>query len=209
MKTIYVPVNDLRPIDNFLSELKLRVKSFNRIAITSTTQFKQQVNAIAKELTGHEIIKCAPVLGCSELMVNADCIVLITTGLFHAINLAVKNKIPVFIIGPEGINEVTQQVINDFLKKQSIRVSKVLDAKVIGVLASTKSGQNHEPLAKQIIAKLESLGKEAYLFIANELSPSQLNDFPVDAWINTACPRIVEDTFDKPIANWNEVEKHL
>jgi len=209
MNKLFIPVSDDRPIDSFINELKNKLEPYRKIALTSTTQFKQRVDAVAASLTGHDVTRLPPVLGCSKLETDADCIVIITTGLFHALNLAVRNNKPVFVIGPEGINEVTQLMINDFLKKQSIRVSKVLEAKTIGVLVSTKSGQNHESLAEQIVTKLNSIGKEAYLFVANELSPSQLNDFPVKAWVNTACPRLVEDVFDQPIVNWDELEKHL
>lgn len=36
--------------------------------------------------------------------------------------------------------------------------------------------------------------KKFYIFIADTIDYNQLNDFPfIEAWVNTACPRIEED----------------
>lgn len=199
MKKLFIPVKDESELDTRgLVEL---VKGFSKIAVTSTTQFKHRVPEIAKLVRGFE---CPPVLGCSDFKTDAEAVIIITTGDFHAINIAVKTGKPVFILGPEGARRLDDKKIIDFKKKQAIRVSKVMDAKIIGVLVSTKQGQNKEQLGNKIVGELRSQGKQAYLFIANELSPLQLNDYPIDAWINTACPRLVEDEFDKPIINWDE-----
>ena len=209
MEKLFIPVKDLRSIDEFLPELNNLLKPYRKVAVTATIQFNHRVNEVVNALKGHEVVTAPPVLGCKALIPESDCTVIITTGVFHAVKVALTTLKPVFILSPNGVEKLDDKLINTFLKKQAVRISRVLDAKIIGVLVSTKSGQNHESLAHEIIKKLESSGREAYLFVANDLSPSQLNDFPVDAWINTACPRIAEDEFDKPIVNWNEVEKHL
>ena len=42
--------------------------------------------------------------------------------------------------------------------------------------------------------RLEKNNKEAYLFLSDEINFSQLENFNfIQSWINTACPRIVED----------------
>lgn len=205
MKTLYIPVNDTRKLKTKgLTEI---VKNYNKILVTSTIQFKNKINQVTKSLKNHEVITLEPVLGCTKSFPESDATIIITTGEFHALNIAVKTKKPVFIISPDGIKELDKKLVSDFKKKQAIRVSKVLDAKVIGVLVSTKSGQENEKLGIKIVSELRSQGKEAYLFIANELSPLQLNDYPLDAWINTACPRIIEDEFEKPIINWDEIQE--
>ena len=209
MKTLYIPVSDSREVKQFISELEKQINNYSKISLTSTIQFVNQIKEVSKLLINHEVMIDKPVLGCSEFTTDADAIVIITTGEFHALNIAVKTGKPVFILSPEGVSSITQERINEFKKKQAIRVSKVIDAKIIGVLVSTKPGQAREKLGREIVEKLRKQGKQAYIFVANELSPSQLNDYPVNAWINTACPRIVEDTLEKPIANWNEVKNHL
>jgi len=200
----YIPVSDLRGIDEFLPDLSKLVKPYERVVVTSTIQFKHRVREVADYL---EAIPSDIVLGCRVVIPDCDCVVIITTGEFHALKVALITGKPVFVLSPSGIKELDQKLINDFKKKQAIRVSKVLDAKVIGVLVSTKSGQSDERLGSEIVNTLRVKGREAYLFMANDLSPAQLNDFPVDAWVNTACPRIIEDEFDKPIVNWDELRK--
>jgi len=210
MDKLFIPVDDTRLVSQYFDELAVLLKSFNKITLTSTVQFNHRVSELKDFLSkNHEVITCPSVLGCRAVIPEADCTVVITTGVFHAIKVALTTGNPVFILGPGGVSRLDDKLIKDFKKKQSIRVSKVLDSKVIGVLVSTKPGQEHELLASKIVSKLEAKGKEAFMFVANELSPSQVNDFPVDAWINTACPRIVEDEFEKPIANWDEVNNYL
>jgi len=207
MDVFYVPVNDLTPLKG-VDELVVALKSFKRVALTSTIQFKHRITEL-REAIGRDVIVCDTVLGCRALIPDVDCIVLIATGVFHAIKVALTTNKPVFIVSPEGFSKLDKGLIDDFKKKQSIRVSKVMDAKVIGVLVSTKLGQSNERLGERVVKVLQSKGRDACLFVANELSPSQLNDYPVDAWVNTACPRIVEDEFEKPIVNWGELKNHL
>ena len=56
--------------------------------------------------------------------------------------------------------------------------------------------------------KLEENGKTASLFAAREISPEVLMEFPtVDAYVNTACPRVSLDDaskFRKPVLTINE-----
>ncbi len=209
MDKLFIPVDDLRPIDVFIPELLVLVKSFNKVVVTSTVQFKHRVNDVVNALAGHEVIVAPSVLGCRALIPDSDCVVLIATGVFHAINIGLITSKPVFIIGPDGVSRLDDSLVSSLKKRRAVMIAKVLDAKVIGVLLSVKSGQSHESLAEDVVVKLNSLGKEAYLFVADNLSSSQLNDFPVDAWVNTACPRIVEDEFDKPIVNWSELVNYM
>jgi diphthamide biosynthesis enzyme Dph1/Dph2-like protein len=55
------------------------------------------------------------------------------------------------------------------------------------------------------LKKLESKGKKALIFSGEELSPNNLLPFNVDCWINTACPRLVDDKFEKSVINAEEL----
>lgn len=205
MKKIFIPVTD----EFILPDISESIKNYKKISITSTIQFNEMITKLKESLNNHEIITHKPVLGCSNFNTTADAIIIITTGEFHAINIAVKTGKPVFVVGPSGIKKISENQIKEFLNKRAIRISKVLDAKIIGVLVSTKPGQENEKIANTLVDKLRSKGKEAYIFIANELNPNQLNDFPVNAWINTACPRLSEDELEKPIANYEDLKEYL
>ncbi len=54
------------------------------------------------------------------------------------------------------------------------------------------------------------MGKEFVVIDLNEVSPDYINNLPVDAVVNTACPRIGIDDLDrfaKPVINAGDVLK--
>ncbi len=63
-------------------------------------------------------------------------------------------------------------------------------------------------LAEKIKQDLIKKGKKAYILVFDEIKPEKLEGFDLNAYINTACPRIViEDRtlFKKPILNPDEI----
>jgi len=214
MKSLFVPVKDLRPIKKLLPETTKLMKGFKSVSITSTVQFNHRVKEVSDYLTskGFKTIKYDSVLGCKAITPKNDCTLIISNGEFHAINIGLVTGKPVFILDPVSgkASKLDESIIKNYQKKQAIRVSKALYADVIGILVSTKPGQNKLALAHSIKQLLESKGKyEVILFLGDELSPGQLNDYPVDAWINTGCPRLIEDDFEKPIVNWDEIKSYF
>ncbi len=207
MDKLYIPVFDNRKLN--LEGLRELVKPYKKVLVTSTIQFKERIREVGNYLEGHDIIFHSPVLGCVNSLPDADCVVVITTGDFHPLRVALVSRRPVFVVGPSGARRFDDKKAREFLRKQAIRISRVLDAEIIGVILSTKSGQKNEALAREALSALRGKGKKAFLFVANEISPAQLNDFPVDAWVNTACPRIVEDKFEKPMVNWLELKEYI
>jgi len=81
-------------------------------------------------------------------------------------------------------------------------------AKSFGVLISLKSGQKRLKEAMNIKEKLEKSGLTGTLLALREVTPSALMQFPgIDAFINTACPRLSLDdapNFGKPLLSLNE-----
>ena len=94
------------------------------------------------------------------------------------------------------------------MKKKYARIANAEEARVYGILVSTKSGQCNEKLALETKKRLEQVGKKVYLFISNNINARALDNFPfIQAWINTACPRLVDDQilFKKTIVNASEI----
>ena len=59
---------------------------------------------------------------------------------------------------------------------------------------TAKSGQMQSRAAEELREKLEHAGKNAFVFVDNNIQFSQLENFNfIESWINTACPRIVQD----------------
>jgi 2-(3-amino-3-carboxypropyl)histidine synthase len=74
-------------------------------------------------------------------------------------------------------------------------------------LIGLKPGQKHFDEAIRIKEIIEKSGKTACLFALREVLPEVLMEFPtVDAYVNTACPRISlgGPEFSKPVLTINE-----
>jgi 2-(3-amino-3-carboxypropyl)histidine synthase len=88
------------------------------------------------------------------------------------------------------------------------KISEAKEAKSFGVLISLKSGQMRMRAALDIKEKLERNGRKATLLALREVTPSALMQFPtLDAFVNTACPRLSLDdapNYDKPLLYFNE-----
>ena len=84
---------------------------------------------------------------------------------------------------------------------------KRLNAKTFGVLIGLKLGQKRLEEALKVKEIAEKNGKTAFLFAIREILPEALMEFPsVDAYVNTACPRISLDAPSKlkPVLTVNE-----
>ena len=105
------------------------------------------------------------------------------------------NEKPVFWFNPltKEWGEFGRKEFEEVKLKKKVALMKLGSARKVGVIVSTKEGQNH--LQGEVVnlkKKLESEGKEVYLFLCNEVK--DLENFPfIEAWINTACPRIADD----------------
>ena len=66
-----------------------------------------------------------------------------------------------------------------------------------------KPGQKHIESALKVKGALEKMGKSAFILAVREFRPDVLAEFPsVEAYVNTACPRISLDDasrFKKPV----------
>ena len=61
------------------------------------------------------------------------------------------------------------------------------------VIVCGKIGQYRPTEAERISGLLREAGKEVYTLVTDEVSPQTLIPFKVDAYVNTACPRIAMD----------------
>ena len=107
----------------------------------------------------------------------------------------------------ESNDEITDEEKNKWLKRQRGRIMKAMEAETFGILISTKEGQSNIDLALGLKHKIEVSGKNALLFAGEEINPENVLGFEIDAWVNTACPRIADDHFDKPVLNPDELEQ--
>ncbi len=141
------------------------------------------------------------VLGCdaSNSSQKVDSWLYIGTGQFHPIAIALETNVPVYALDPFS-KKIEQISAKTWLARKAAKLSKLKDAKKVGIILSTKPGQYKPKLVDKLRKKLE--GKETFTFIADLIQSNELLNFPdIDIWINTACPRLVDDKWPKTMIN--------
>jgi len=141
------------------------------------------------------------ILGCDIIKVKVqsgdfDAFLYIGDGKFHPTALLYENKKPVCCYNP--FNKHFEVLEQDYLRKLQGRkkgqLVKFLSCKVIGLLVTSKPGQNQLHNISEIRKKLISAGKEVFVFLGDEINLAQMENFNfIDVWVNTACPRIIQD----------------
>jgi 2-(3-amino-3-carboxypropyl)histidine synthase len=159
-------------------------------------QYKTLAKSIKKQLQAHKIKiqKFQQVLGCSKISTNLP-ILLISTGKFHAQNLFLQTPI-LYVLENNKIIKIPDKNINKLKAKKKTALIKFLKADKIGILVSTKPGQENLNKAVKLKQKLEKKHKQPYIFISNHINISQFENFNVDSWVNTACSGITIDNPD-------------
>ena len=164
-------------------------------------QIKEQLESVGKKVTlfkskhGKHL---GQVLGCAieKFAGDYDAFLYIGDGKFHPTALLYENEKEVYCYNPfnDQIEVLDSSYLEKVQKRKKGQLAKFLSSDNIGILVTTKSGQNRSKKAEELREKLEKAGKKAYLFLANEIDFNSLENFNfIDVWINTACPRIVED----------------
>lgn len=128
------------------------------------------------------------VLGCnsSALSKEADTLLLITDGTFHAINNAVQLNREIYVFNGQSLDKVTQEQINRVNAKQKAALTKYFSSDTVGILVSSKYGQNFKAV-KEIKQKIEKKGKKVYVFESDAISLNEFENFKIPVFINTAC----------------------
>jgi 2-(3-amino-3-carboxypropyl)histidine synthase len=151
------------------------------------------------------------VLGCNFSAARAeecDEYLYIGSGDFHPLGVALSTKKRVLAADPLS-GEVREVDSSRILRQRSAVIAKSLDAKVFGIIVSSKNGQTRLELATALKKCAEKHGKEAYLILIDLVTPDQLLQFKVDAYVNTACPRLAVDEvgrFPSPMLTPQEFE---
>ena len=79
-------------------------------------------------------------------------------------------------------------------KKKKGRLAKFIVSKEIGVLVTRKPGQNQSLAVENFRKEMSDKGKNIYVFLTDNINVSKLEDFNfIEMWVNTGCPRIIED----------------
>ena len=93
-------------------------------------------------------------------------------------------------------------------KRRYAHIFSARNAKSFAILVTSKGGQ-HQLIgnAEKIKKMLEERDKKAYILLMDEITDNKLAGIKVDAFINTACPRLLDDSWSRPFINAADVGK--
>ena len=197
-----------------------------RVGLLTTTQFRAWLPAIREHLerAGHEVAIGEPdkrvayagqLLGCDYhtaqvIAKEVDGYLYIGTGEFHPLGVAFLTDKPIIIADPERGSARTLADLKDrILRQRFAAIARAKDALAFGIIVSRKIGQVRMEMAEDLKALGERHGVQATIFLMDLVSPDFLEGYRVDAWVNTACPRIaIEDVlqYKQPILTPQEFE---
>ncbi|MEM7823821.1 MAG: diphthamide biosynthesis enzyme Dph2 [Candidatus Aenigmatarchaeota archaeon] len=202
-----------------------KIDCYDNIGIVASLQFVELIGKVRKELEKRRKhvfvgrakgLRPGQILGCNTAAARAiekdvDCFLIISSGKFHALGLAMATSKPVIVLDIEQGTIADMFVMKQMMLKQRYAaIALAKDAEKFGILISTKPGQVNVKLAEQIKKKISAVGKKAYMLAMDEIKPEKLIGFGLDAYICTACPRIAIENrtaFNKPILNPDEFEQ--
>jgi len=190
MKSLFIQVKSKQSLDeNLLPEILKELPK--NIIIAYSIQYKELASEIKDKLSKTKnILSIIQVLGCSQPKIpkSTQAILLISDGKFHGTSLALETGKPVYVFNGSKLEQISESDINKLKQQKKISYMKYLHADKVGILISTKPGQQN--LNKAIDIK-KQLKKESYLFICNNVNTTEFENFPqIQSWINTACPRL-------------------
>jgi 2-(3-amino-3-carboxypropyl)histidine synthase len=222
--TLYVEARATATIDNAVAKALPLLSKYSKIGLATSVQHLQVLN-LARELlvrAGKTVIVgdagrmpyAGQVIGCDYSNVKSitdevEAYLFVGGGMFHALGIALSTSKPTVIADPyeERAFFVDEQA-QKLLKQHWGCIEQARNAKVFGVLVGLKPGQKHFDKAVKVKEILQKQGKTAFLFAIREITPDALLEFPsIEAYVNTACPRISLDApgkFPKPVLTVNE-----
>ena len=192
-----------------------------KIVLFSSVQFLDGLEGAKKKIekSGRKVLLLktehtkhpGQLLGCNikEFKQDFDAFLYIGDGCFHPKALLLKNHKPVFAFNPltGKYFKLEEKDVEDMKKKQKGALMKFMTSKEIGVLVSTKPGQNKLKQAQELEKRFPE--KKFYFLVFDTIDFGELENFPfVECFVNTACPRFSYDEAEKirkPVINIDDL----
>jgi len=222
--TIYVEAKATLNINGVIEKALPKLEKWHKIGLATTVQHIQNLDEAREKLVhagktviiGDSRLMNYPgqIIGCDysnakSIAGEVEAFLFIGGGLFHAIGLALSTSKPTVVVNPYENRVYSVDKESEKIRKQRwASIENAQKAKTFGVLIGLKPGQKRLEEAWDLKRKLEKMKKRAYLLSIREITPEVLMAFPkIDAYVNTACPRISIDyspKFQKPVLTINE-----
>jgi 2-(3-amino-3-carboxypropyl)histidine synthase len=180
-----------------------------RLGLVASVQHLDLVGPLSMELerrgrtvrlgTGdRRLAYAAQALGCNYTGAEAvasdvEAFLFLGTGRFHPLGLAFAVDRPVWSLDP--LQETLEPPIDRaaLIRRRQLTVATARDARRWGILVSSFAGQDRTPTALALQQRAVARGREAEILLFDRLDPRDLEGRALDAYVNTACPRIALD----------------
>ena len=222
--TLYMEARATLPVETAIISAIPLLAGQSRIGLSTTVQHVQTLDLVREILVkagktvevgdSRKLPYPGQVVGCDfsnvkSVAKDVDAFLFVGGGRFHAIGVALATLKPTIIADPySGAAYSVTEEVQKILKQRYASIEEAARARSFGILISLKPGQKRLDEAVKIKATIESMDKTACLFALKEILPEALAEFPsVEAYVNTACPRISLDDaskFQKPVLTMQE-----
>jgi len=180
-----------------------------KIFLAYTSQYRRAAQIIRHELKKHgkEVTGFSQVLGCSSIDSRHRFVLLLADGSFHAKQLAARNNVEILIF--PALKRITRREAEAMKRREVAKFTKFLSMPHIGILVSTKAGQNNFSMALELrsILKQRFPEKKIFVFLGDNINVAELENFKDVFWINTACSGVAYE--NKNIINAEILEEFL
>ncbi len=195
-------------------------EGFRRIVLLCSVQHLRELPrmvALAAR-SGFEVVRAGVagvpglIIGCdpSAAPVDADGVLVVSGGKFHALGAALASSKPTVAIDP--FTQRVELLDREVRKVVALRLShllEALEARSFAVVLSIKPGQVNRSACRWAVHALRQAGKRVTVVVVNDVSREVLENVSgVDAFVNTACPRLATDDaylFPGPVVNVGEL----
>lgn len=223
--TIYIEAKAKVNANTAIRKALPLLKGWKTIGLATTTQHvhtleraKSLLREAGKKVVVGEaggLVKHAgQVIGCDYTAVKSiadevEAFLFIGGGRFHATGVSLATGKPTVVADPyEKRAYSIENEVQRIIKQRWASICEAKQAETFGVLIGLKTGQKRVEEALQVKEKLEKSGKTVTLLALRQITPETLMQFPrINAFVNTACPRIALDAaekFLKPVLTVNE-----
>lgn len=222
--TLCVEARATITVDATVEKALPMLEKWRKIGLATTVQHVQTLDSVRETLlrAGKTVVigdagrlsYPGQVIGCDysnvkSIAEDVEAFLFIGGGQFHALGVALSTSKPTTVADPYeervySVGKETERIV----KQRWASIGEAKKGKAFAVLVGLKLGQRRLEEALHIKQKLEENGKSVCVFAGREITPEILMEFPtVDAYVNTACPRISLDDasrFRKPVLTINE-----
>lgn len=224
LPTLYIEAKVKSSVKSAVKKAIPHLKQWKKIGLVTTVQHVHKLGEAKNVLLEtHKTVAigdagrlryAGQVIGCDYSNAKAiskevDAFLFVGGGKFHAVGIALATAKPTVVADPYEKRAFTvEDETKKILKKRWANISETRKAENVGIIIGLKAGQKRLDQALKVKKLVEEAGKKATVFALTEVTPEALMQFPtIDAFVNTACPRLSLDDakkFYKPLITPNE-----